>query len=743
MFNFQIGKVIHQIATATEPGAKIAGPSGVPDDSDAALLSQGFSAILARFFPEPTKVLEDGSSATGSGIAGKTMVENARPDRVAADESPVAIRPSGAEEMKAGETHLEHASEPETDECFFHIATKHDPATKGASETALAAGDVPVPSSWTPDSSANSDASDYVADMSFGPAAASWTAEWQNRPDVETLGQAPTVIGQGSKAIPSPSFPQADPESGHHARAAEPMTERGFPLINIHRYDAESRDGRMAAQEPARSKPPTLPDRHMQEPHQAHGVSPAPNVPSLGVSDRRRIAGRAPETPTTSAFARPDVPRGNDLATPSKQTVVSLPETPRMAPVFEGSRPSHNAPPQGGVETETQFKMRTGDIAAVQMAAVFVQSTVSESMGVVAENRALDMASSALPNVSRTGQGSRSDDISRPPQPEAHNSLLRTVEPVPSVPEMGTASAPRRLMASDVGTAAERPPQFDTTLPQRSIGRDTVAPMNAAPVETDSLNRQQNPANMAAIAPGNGTRAPIAELPHSYGPAPRMDAPITSAAAPLMPVTQPRQASAPTQNPGAVALVPQSRTGEASIGQPVERGELDLVQRPDTVRFATGQLVAEASALPRPGHPGQPAQADLPRHVAQQIVTALRSGGDMASELYLSPSELGRVRISLSSSDLGMVVSIIADRPETLELMRRHADQLARDFHDIGYQAAEFSFGQGAPDHAHDERKQDDRPDLHDMGAIRDMTRARNGPVLAAGVALDRLDLRI
>ncbi len=37
----------------------------------------------------------------------------------------------------------------------------------------------------------------------------------------------------------------------------------------------------------------------------------------------------------------------------------------------------------------------------------------------------------------------------------------------------------------------------------------------------------------------------------------------------------------------------------------------------------------------------------------------------------------------------------IADRPETLELMRRHIDILAQEFRDIGYGSAEFSFGQG------------------------------------------------
>ena len=38
----------------------------------------------------------------------------------------------------------------------------------------------------------------------------------------------------------------------------------------------------------------------------------------------------------------------------------------------------------------------------------------------------------------------------------------------------------------------------------------------------------------------------------------------------------------------------------------------------------------------------------------------------------------------------------MADRPETLDLMRRHIDILAQEFHEIGYGTAEFAFGQNA-----------------------------------------------
>lgn len=736
MLNFQTGKVAPQIVTATEPDTKIVGLSSLPERSNTAPLSQGFAAILARFFPEPNDALQNGSAWTEPQPGEKPMLDMAMPDRVEGDEATVTTLPSDADYMANAEMHMEHAGAPASNSDFVYLFTRNDPVTKGTSTTRLSAADRTVPVGRTQGSSLIANASDQPVAIFSGPVVASRTAEREDRPDVDTFSQAGSVDGVVARNIALSSVPQGGPELAHRTRSLETMTERDFQRTGADSYDAKWVDDRMMALDPA---PPTLTDRYMQGPHQAHDGLPAPNDPPFSVSDQRGISERAQDPTTTLPSTRPDVPLDNAPARLSKQNLASLPKAPEMAPVPLDRPPGQNALLQDAVQSDIQPNVRTHDQPVMKMGASLLESAISHSMRVSSENRALDVVPRALQNAPGTGPARRADDIFRLPQrpePEARNVLLRLVEPVPSVPEPGNAIGPRRLMANDVMTAAERPPQFDTTLPQRSIGRDTVAPINAAPVEADSLNRQQNPANMA----GNGTRAPMAELPHSYGPAPRMDAPITSAAAPLMAVTQPRQASGPTQNPGAVALVPQSRTGEASIGQPVERGELDLVQRPDTVRFAAGQLLGEASALPRAGQPGQPTQADLSRHVAQQIVTALRTGGDMASELYLSPSELGRVRISLSSSDLGMVVSIIADRPETLDLMRRHADQLAQDFHDIGYHGAEFSFGQGASDQSQAERSQPGHLDQHERGARPDET---NGSTPAAGVALDRLDLRV
>lgn len=85
--------------------------------------------------------------------------------------------------------------------------------------------------------------------------------------------------------------------------------------------------------------------------------------------------------------------------------------------------------------------------------------------------------------------------------------------------------------------------------------------------------------------------------------------------------------------------------------------------------------------------------AVMAQPVAQQIAVAtLRSNGASA-EISLHPEELGRVRISLTPADTGMTVSIVSERPETGELIRRHLDVLETEFTNLGFENLTFSFG--------------------------------------------------
>lgn len=79
--------------------------------------------------------------------------------------------------------------------------------------------------------------------------------------------------------------------------------------------------------------------------------------------------------------------------------------------------------------------------------------------------------------------------------------------------------------------------------------------------------------------------------------------------------------------------------------------------------------------------------------VASQIATAVVQSSNGTTEIALNPEELGRVRITLTTTEAGLSVAILAERPETADLMRRNLDILAREFRDLGHENLSFTFG--------------------------------------------------
>ncbi len=63
-------------------------------------------------------------------------------------------------------------------------------------------------------------------------------------------------------------------------------------------------------------------------------------------------------------------------------------------------------------------------------------------------------------------------------------------------------------------------------------------------------------------------------------------------------------------------------------------------------------------------------------------------------ELVLTPEDLGRMRFEVTQSGEQMRIHLTVERPETLDLLRRHADQLLAEFREAGYADATLSFGQ-------------------------------------------------
>jgi hypothetical protein len=108
-------------------------------------------------------------------------------------------------------------------------------------------------------------------------------------------------------------------------------------------------------------------------------------------------------------------------------------------------------------------------------------------------------------------------------------------------------------------------------------------------------------------------------------------------------------------------------------------------------------------------------------HHAMPAQTASRLAYDaaqlplgQATEVTLDPPELGRVSLVVTQTDGGLLMTITTERADTLELMRRNSELLAREFDSAGMGGTEFRFSQGgAPDHQGDPKRSASTPTLN------------------------------
>ena len=151
--------------------------------------------------------------------------------------------------------------------------------------------------------------------------------------------------------------------------------------------------------------------------------------------------------------------------------------------------------------------------------------------------------------------------------------------------------------------------------------------------------------------------------------------------------------------PPAIAALPTSVMATTDAGE--RTASVDV---PDIGLMPTS--AERAGPVSTPAAPQAAVNADATRHIANQLVVAVTNMSGKTTEIALSPVELGRVRLSMTATDGALTVTILAERPETSDLLRRHIDTLAQEFRDLGYEDLSFSFGSdshgGSTDHLPD-----------------------------------------
>ena len=106
-------------------------------------------------------------------------------------------------------------------------------------------------------------------------------------------------------------------------------------------------------------------------------------------------------------------------------------------------------------------------------------------------------------------------------------------------------------------------------------------------------------------------------------------------------------------------------------------------------------LTAERQVTASPGALETQIQTRVPegaRPVTMQILDAVRQNAPGSFEVTLVPEELGRLRLTVTPGEAGLAIVMSADRPETLDLMRRSIDILAQEARDEGFGTLDFAF---------------------------------------------------
>jgi hypothetical protein len=149
--------------------------------------------------------------------------------------------------------------------------------------------------------------------------------------------------------------------------------------------------------------------------------------------------------------------------------------------------------------------------------------------------------------------------------------------------------------------------------------------------------------------------------------------------------------------PSGALLQPEATTPDGDTRGDRAAGDGRSGSSPSLVAAEAGASRAAGGSGTGSSAGGPPAGAAGP---AQQVADAVRQGFARGSvDVALHPEELGRVRLSFSPAEAGLTVTIQADRPETLDLLRRHADLLGNDLRQQGFGTISFEFGaQGGRD---------------------------------------------
>lgn len=293
----------------------------------------------------------------------------------------------------------------------------------------------------------------------------------------------------------------------------------------------------------------------------------------------------------------------------------------------------------------------------------------------------------------QVGQVTNSELVQPGIKSNAYTHPVATALQYPDRPQKAELAKQPEISHQDIRTLQEAPKPLPQTVPR-----------NQAPPEQMVLDQPKvSQPNRVGPAIAN----PVGSIANYQFTAGVVDAPATAVAAPA-PAPSPKRGdrkameSTPieaTRVPGPGTVKP-SPTPNQAIPVTVPMANVDTNE---TLPFDSNSPfeISDLQSVPSqatgltPAHQNAAVtQPEIPRHIARQLADVARQMPERPVELTLNPHELGRVRLTFTLTDGGINVAVLAERGETMDLMRRHIETLAQEFRDMGYADVGFQFSQ-------------------------------------------------
>ena len=548
------------------------------------------------------------------------------------------------------------------------------------------------------------------------------------------------VIAQASKPAwsnniaarpaPKPAHSEAVPEIVAKRPVPRPITAETSAKIATPSTAPDKAPEVRPAAAPQTPKPQTTPEQVVTAVKPVTLETPPPATMPEPVSPRQTVTPTAttataewPEPKLAAAVAQ--VPKSP--AAPTGSVPIQRPDARaqalQQAPVANQEKPAPIA---------TRVEPRPAHTEVAQPTNPQAAQTPSKTAGAAQPaiaNPAAAQPTTVAPNVSVQSPPADAQPIETPRDAAAPKPAAQTVTAPPANPAAATVEPNRGTSPQPVTAQPAPPPAPAASNAPPAARADAPAPrpeQMLAPARPRDMVTPQPDARRDRVKLGETrttmTRTADAAQTADPKPALRPADPVNPAPQPtpqpslVAPAPRDVQTAAPRRAPEDTTMERTAPRPATLIPDPVAEPQMPKLAKPTTPVVSADLVpssepaelrldpVRDAALTPTqvPAKSVMPQQADLSARVMDQIAQHARQLPGGPVEITLSPEELGRVRMQLTTAENGLTLVVTADRPETLDLLRRNIDQLANEYRSLGYGALSFAFqGDGTPRDGH------------------------------------------